>query len=56
MPKRLTILNMKSYEGTLDPEYRIAEYKNRIGTYNIPEEDMEAVMCKGFGFTLTVMA
>lgn len=56
MPKRFNVTNMKPYEGTLDPEDHIAEFKNRIRTCNIPEEDMETEMCKGFGYTLIGMS
>lgn len=53
MPKKFTLPNIKPYD---DPKDHIAGYKNRMGTCNIPEVDMEAVIYKRFSSTLIGIA
>ena len=56
IPKRFTIPHMKIYDGSVDPEEHIAQYKQRMFTVPISRDYREPCMCKGFGSTLTVPA
>ncbi|KFK31517.1 hypothetical protein AALP_AA6G123000 [Arabis alpina] len=53
MPKRFNFPTMVMYDGTTDPDNRIAQYKQRMFTTAVAKEYREASMCKGFGSSLT---
>ena len=53
IPERLNIPAMpKLYDGTTDPLDHVAQYKQRMWQLSIPQELMEATLCKSFGATL----
>ena len=52
MPKKFTLPNMKPYDGTTDPTYHIASYKQRMFTAVIPRDLREACICKSFRSSL----
>ena len=52
MPKKFSFPNIKLYEGTTDPAYHIASYKQCLFIVAIPWELCEACMCKSFGSSL----
>ncbi|XP_076960082.1 uncharacterized protein LOC143636350 [Bidens hawaiensis] len=53
IPKRFQTPNMKTYDGTTDPEEHVAQYRERMEINPIPERLKEACLCKGFGSSLT---
>ncbi|KAJ0867449.1 putative retrotransposon gag domain-containing protein [Helianthus annuus] len=56
IPKRFQTPNMKLYDGTTYPKEHVAQYRERMEIYPIPERLKEACLCKGFGSTLTESA
>ncbi|XP_031264686.1 uncharacterized protein LOC116123039 [Pistacia vera] len=53
MSQKFTIPNMKSYDGTTDPDDHIVLYKQWMFTFSIPRALREACMCKSFGSSLS---
>ncbi|XP_021723769.1 uncharacterized protein LOC110691160 [Chenopodium quinoa] len=53
VPKRFSTPNMTMYDGTADPDEHVSLYKQKIMTSSIPRDIREAIMCKGFGATLS---
>ncbi|KAF2573027.1 hypothetical protein F2Q70_00005563 [Brassica cretica] len=53
MPRKFSFPNIKTYDGTGDPDDHIAQYKQMMLALALPREFCcEATMCKGFGSTL----
>lgn len=52
MPKKFSFPIMKLYDGTTDPTYHIASYKQCMFIVAIPRELREVYMCKSFGSSL----
>ena len=52
MPKKFSFSNIKLYDGTTDPTYHIASYKQPMFTTTIPRNLCESCMCKSFGSSL----
>ena len=44
---------MKLFDGTIDPEEHVAQYRERMEINPIPLNLKEVCLCKGFGSTLT---
>ncbi|XP_021753659.1 uncharacterized protein LOC110719055 [Chenopodium quinoa] len=55
VPKRFSTPNMTMYDGTTDPDEHVSLYKKKMITSSIPRDIREAIMCKGFGATLSGM-
>ncbi|XP_038688665.1 uncharacterized protein LOC119987827 [Tripterygium wilfordii] len=53
MPRKFHFPNMRSFDGTTDPDDHIAQYRQRMMTTTVPKESRKACMCKGFGCCLT---
>ncbi|XP_021769851.1 uncharacterized protein LOC110734100 [Chenopodium quinoa] len=53
VPKRFNTPNMTMYDGTTDPDEHVSLYKQKMMTSSIPRDIREAIMCKGFGATLS---
>ncbi|XP_021770754.1 uncharacterized protein LOC110734941 [Chenopodium quinoa] len=53
VPKRFSTPNMTMYDGTTDPDEHVSLYKQKMMTNSIPRDIREAIMCKGFGATLS---
>ncbi|XP_021714757.1 uncharacterized protein LOC110682741 [Chenopodium quinoa] len=53
VPKRFSTPNMTMYNGTTDPDEHVSLYKQKMITSSIPRDIREAIMCKGFGATLS---
>ncbi|KAK4849341.1 hypothetical protein QYF36_023771 [Acer negundo] len=53
MPKKFNFPNMKQYEGTIDQDDHIAQYKQRMFIAAIPLDLRESCMCKAFGSSLS---
>ncbi|XP_021714618.1 uncharacterized protein LOC110682570 [Chenopodium quinoa] len=53
VPKRFSTPNMTMYDGTTDPDEHVSLYKQKMMTSSIPRDIREAIMCKGFGSTLS---
>ncbi|KAF3500805.1 hypothetical protein F2Q69_00042518 [Brassica cretica] len=45
--------SIKSYNGTTDRDYHVAQYRQRMLAEALPKGSREATMCKSFGSTLT---
>ena len=52
-PNKFSIPNMPDYDGTGDPDEHVSIYKQKITTVHVKRHNLEAVMCKAFGSTLT---
>ncbi|KAF2555082.1 hypothetical protein F2Q68_00017396 [Brassica cretica] len=52
MPRKFSFPSIKMYDGTGDPDDKIAQYQQRMLAVALPMESLEATMCKGFGSTL----
>ncbi|XP_021767502.1 uncharacterized protein LOC110731890 [Chenopodium quinoa] len=55
VPKRFSMPNMAMYDGTTDPDEHVSLYKQKMMTSSISRDIREAIMCKGFGATLSGM-
>ncbi|XP_021747716.1 uncharacterized protein LOC110713575 [Chenopodium quinoa] len=53
VPKRFSTPNMTMYDVTTDPDEHVSLYKQKMMTSSIPRDIREAIMCKGFGATLS---
>ncbi|XP_038698571.1 uncharacterized protein LOC119996119 [Tripterygium wilfordii] len=53
MPKKFHLPNMRSFDGTSDPDDHMAQYRQRMLTLTVSRESREACMCKAFGCCLT---
>ncbi|KAF2553079.1 hypothetical protein F2Q68_00036695 [Brassica cretica] len=53
MPRKFSFPSIKSYDGTIDPNNHVAQYRQRMLTVALSKELREAPMCKGFDSTLT---
>ncbi|XP_021737565.1 uncharacterized protein LOC110704094 [Chenopodium quinoa] len=53
VPKRFSTPNITMYDGTTDPDEHVSLYKQKMMTSSIPRDIREAIMCKGFGATLS---
>ncbi|KAF2531373.1 hypothetical protein F2Q70_00029541 [Brassica cretica] len=53
MPMKFSFPNIKAYDGTTDPDDRVAQYRQRMLAVALPKGSREATMCKGLGSTLT---
>ena len=56
MLRKFSFLNIKLYDGTIDPTDHIASYKQRMFTAAIPRDIWEACMCRSFGSSLMGLA
>ncbi|KAF3544350.1 hypothetical protein DY000_02007715 [Brassica cretica] len=52
MPRKFSFPSIKAYDGTIDPDDHVAQYRQRMRAVAHPNESREATMCKGFGSTL----
>lgn len=52
MPRRFNFPNMKSFDGTTDPNNHIAKYQQWMFTLVIPLNMRKACMCRRFGSSL----
>ena len=53
IPKKFNFPNMKHYNGTVDPDNHIVQYKQPMFTAKIPRDQRKVCMCKGFSSSLT---
>ncbi|XP_021733296.1 uncharacterized protein LOC110700116 [Chenopodium quinoa] len=53
VPKRFSTPNMAMYDGTTDPDEHVSLYMQKMMTSSIPRDIKKAIMCKGFGATLS---
>ena len=52
-PKKFSFASIKAYDGTIDPNDHVAQYRQRMLAVALPKGSREATMCKGFSSTLT---